>query len=415
MLHLPVGYIMASSVAASPVLSYPLPPGRKLLGSSITIMCSIPVWSMTFTAIFTPGSGSSNGMVVVVSICSHFSGSISQLNAARRFFRVLWFRPTCLTFISRARNDSVSYSVSTIIPIICLASPTSTTPRDDLIKALGCEGISKSQVSRICRELDVVVDGFMGRPLDGGPYPYLWLDALTQKVREDGRTVNVSVVVATAVNGEGKREIIGMDVGTSEDGAFWLAFLRSLSARGLSGVELVVSDAHQGLRGAIAAVFGGASWERCRTHFMTNLLTRVPRRAQPWVATMVRTIYQQPSPDEVHAQLDRVTDQLHDRFPQVASLLDEAGPDVLAFSTFPAVHWKKIWSNNPLERLNKEIRRRTDVVGIFPNRPAVRRLVGAVLAEQHDEWTVGRRYLTPAILTLNEALPEAGLAEATAA
>ena len=291
----------------------------------------------------------------------------------------------------------------------------STRRVDDLVKALGCEGISKSQVSRICQELDVVVDGFLGRPLDGGPYPYLWLDALTQKVREDGRIVNVSVVVATAVNGEGKREIIGMDVGTSEDGAFWLAFLRSLSARGLSGVELVVSDAHQGLRGAIAAVFGGASWQRCRTHFMTNLLTRVPRRAQPWVATMVRTIYQQPSPDEVHAQLDRVTSQLHDRFPEVASLLDEAGPDVLAFSSFPLAHWKKLWSNNPQERLNKEIRRRTDVVGIFPNRPAVRRLVGAVLAEQHDEWVVGRRYLTPAILTFNEALPEADLAEATAA
>ena len=189
----------------------------------------------------------------------------------------------------------------------------STRRVDDLVKALGCEGISKSQVSRICQELDVVVDGFMGRPLGGEPYPYLWLDALTQKVREAGRTVNVSVVVATAVNGEGKREIIGMDVGTSEDGAFWLAFLRSLSARGLGGVELVVSDAYQGLRGAIAAVFGGASWQRCRTHFMTNLLTRVPRRAQPWVATMVRTIYQQPSPDEVHAQLDRVTDQLRNR------------------------------------------------------------------------------------------------------
>ena len=291
----------------------------------------------------------------------------------------------------------------------------STRRVDDLVKALGCEGISKSQVSRICQELDVVVDGFMGRPLDGGPYPYLWLDALTQKVREAGRIVNVSVVVATAVNGEGKREIIGMDVGTSEDGAFWLAFLRSLSARGLGGVELVVSDAHQGLRGAIAAVFGGASWQRCRTHFMTNLLTRVPRRAQPWVATMVRTIYQQPSPDEVHAQLDRVSDQLQNRFPQVASLLDEAGPDVLAFSNFPLAHWKKIWSNNPQERLNKEIRRRTDVVGIFPNRPAVRRLVGAVLAEQHDEWAVGRRYITPVLLTFNEALPEADLAEATAA
>ena len=220
------------------------------------------------------------------------------------------------------------------------------------------------------------------------------------------------MVVATAVSGEGKREIIGMDVGTSEDGAFWLAFLRSLSARGLSGVDLVVSDAHQGLRDAIATVFGGASWQRCRTHFMTNLLTRVPRRAQPWVANMVRTIYQQPSPQEVHAQLERVIAQLQDPFPQVASLLDEAGADVLAFSSFPVPHWKKIWSNNPLERLNKEIRRRTDVVGIFPNRPAVRRLVGAVLAEQHDEWAVGRLYTTPAVYSIDEALPEADLAKA---
>ena len=254
----------------------------------------------------------------------------------------------------------------------------STRRVDDLVKALGCEGISKSQVSRICQELD-------------------------------------GVVVATAVNGEGRREIIGMDVGTSEDGACWLAFLRSLSARGLGGVELVVSDAHQGLRDAIATVFGGASWQRCRTHFMTNLLTRVPRRAQPWVANMVRTIYQQPSPQEVHAQLERVIAQLQNRFPQVASLLDEAGPDVLAFSNFPLAHWKKIWSNNPQERLNKEIRRRTYVVGIFPNRPAVRRLVGAVLAEQHDEWAVGRRYMTQEVTTSNEALPRAELAEATAA
>ena len=247
------------------------------------------------------------------------------------------------------------------------------------------------------------------------PTHTLWLDALTQKVREDGRIVSVSVVVATDVNGEGKRDIIGIAVGTSEDGAFWLAFLRSLSARGLGGVQLVVSDAHQGLRGAIAAVFRGASWQRCRTHFMTNLLTRVPRRAQPWVATLVRTIYQQPSPDEVHAQLDRVTDQLQNRFPKVASLLDEAGPNVLAFSNFPLAHWKKIWSNIPQERLNKEIRRRTDVVGIFPNRPAVRRLVGPVLAEQHDEWAVGRLYITPVVLAFNKALPEAHLAEATPA
>jgi transposase-like protein len=272
----------------------------------------------------------------------------------------------------------------------------STRRVDDLVKALGCEGISKSQVSRVCQELDSVVEAFLDRPLDGGPYPYLWLDGLTQKVRETGRIVNVSVVVATGVNVEGKREVLGMDVGTSEDGAFWLSFLRSLTARGLSGVQFVTSDAHRGLKDAIATAFGGASWQRCRTHFMTNLLTRVPRRAQPAVATLVRTIYQQPSSQEVHAQHGRVTAQLEERFPEPASMLAEAAPDILAFTAFPVTHWKQIWSNNPSERLNREIRRRTDVVGIFPNRAAVRRLVGAVLAEQHDEWQVSRRYLAAA-------------------
>ena len=291
----------------------------------------------------------------------------------------------------------------------------STRRVDDLVKALGCDGISKSQVSRICGKLDGVVDSFLDRPLDGGPYFYLWLDAMSQKVREEGRIVNVSVAVATAVNSEGKREIVGMDVGTSEDGAFWLAFLRSLSARGLRGVELVTSDAHLGLRDAIATVFAGSSWQRCRTHFMTNLLTKVPRSAQPWVATMVRTIYQQPSAEEVHMQMERVVDQLSDRFPDASSMLAEAGADILAFTAFPGAHWKQVWSNNPQERLNKEIRRRTDVVGIFPNRPAVRRLIGAVLAEQHDEWVVGRRYLTPGAPKKPEALPEVSLTPSTAA
>ena len=234
----------------------------------------------------------------------------------------------------------------------------STRRVDDLIKALGCDGISSSQVSRICEQLDEVVDSFLGRPLDGGPYPYVWLDGLTQQVREGGRIVNVCVVVATGVNAEGQREILGMDVGASEDGAFWLAFLRSLTARGLSGVELVTSDAHQGLKNAIAAVFTGASWQRCRTHFMANLLTRVPKRAQPGVATMVRTIYQQLSPAEVHGQLDRVVEQLREPFPQVAELLADAAPDLLAFTAFPVAHWQKLWSNNPQERLNREIRRR---------------------------------------------------------
>ena len=191
----------------------------------------------------------------------------------------------------------------------------STRRVDDLVRSLGCEGISKSQVSRICSELDTVVTSFLGRPLDSGPYRYLWLDALTQRVREEGRIARVSVVVATAVNVEGKREVLGIDVGTSEDGAFWLAFLRGLVARGLSGVELVTSYAHQGLREAIATVFGGVSWQRCRTHFMRNLLTRVPKSAEALVATTVRTIHQQPSASEVHAQHARVVEQLGARFP----------------------------------------------------------------------------------------------------
>jgi transposase-like protein len=269
----------------------------------------------------------------------------------------------------------------------------STRRVDDLVKALGCEGISKSQVSRICEELDSLVNDFVNRPLDGGPYRYVWLDALTQKVREAGRIVNVSVVVATAVNAEGKREVLGLDVGTSEDGAFWLAFLRSLVARNLNGVELVTSDAHQGLKDAIATVFSGASWHRCRTHFMTNLITRVPKRAQPAVATMVRTIYQQLSAQEVRTQHQHVATQLAEHFPEVAELLQKTREEILAFTSFPRSHWKQVCSNNPLERLNREIRRRTDVVGIFPNRQAVIRLVGAVLAEQHDEWAVSRRYL----------------------
>ena len=221
-------------------------------------------------------------------------------------------------------------------------------------------------------------------------YRYLWLDALTQKVREEGRIARVSVVVATAVNSDGRREVLGIDVGTSEDGAFWPSFLRGLVARGLAGVELVTSDAHQGLREAVATVFGGASWQR----FMRNLLTRVPKSAEALVATTVRTIFQQPSAAEVHAQHARVVEQLEARFPEAAAMLAEAGPEVLAFTAFPVGHWRQIWSNNPQERLNREIRRRTDVVGIFPNRAAVLRLVGAVFAEQHDEWAVARRYMT---------------------
>jgi transposase-like protein len=268
------------------------------------------------------------------------------------------------------------------------------------VQALGCDGISKSEVSRICQALDVQVQAFRERPLDQGPYVYVWLDALTQKVREGGRVVNVAVVVATAVNGQGQREILGLDCGASEDGAFWLSFLRSLVARGLSGVQLVVSDAHQGLKDAIAAVFAGAAWQRCRTHFARNLLTRVPKSAQPMVATIVRSIFEQPSAEEVWAQHARVVAQLEARLPDAARMLADAAEDLLAFAAFPQQHWRKIRSNNPQERLNLEIRRRTNVVGIFPNRAAVLRLVGMVLSEQHDEWLVGRRYLADESLRL---------------
>ena len=276
----------------------------------------------------------------------------------------------------------------------------STRRVEDLVQALGCDGISKSEVSRICAALDVQVQAFRERPLDAGPYPYVWLDALTMKVREGGRVVNVAVVAATAVNAQGRREILGLDIGASEDGAFWLSFLRALAARGLSGVQLVISDAHGGLKDAIAAVFSGAAWQRCRTHFMRNLLARVPKSAQAMVATVVRSIFEQPSAEEVWAQHARVVAQLAARFPDAARMLADARDEVLSFAAFPQQHWRKIRSNNPQERLNLEIRRRTDVVGIFPNRAAAVRLVGAVLAEQHDEWIVGRRYLADDSLRL---------------
>jgi transposase-like protein len=270
----------------------------------------------------------------------------------------------------------------------------STRRVDDLVKALGIEGISKSQVSRLAATLDEQVEAFRNRPLDQGPYPYVWLDALTQRCREGGRIVNVATVVATAVNADGKREVLGVDVVTSEDGAGWTAFLRGLVARGLSGVELVISDAHCGLKDAIAATLPGPSWQRCRTHAMRNLLTRVPRAAQGVVATLVRTIFAQPDRASTLAQHAKVVERLSERFPAAAEMLVDIGPDLLAYASFPKEHWRQIWSNNPAERLNREIRRRTDVVGIFPNRQAIIRLVGAVLAEQHDEWQVARRYMS---------------------
>ncbi|MEV5755150.1 IS256 family transposase, partial [Actinoallomurus sp. NPDC052308] len=269
----------------------------------------------------------------------------------------------------------------------------STRRVDKLVDQLGIKHISKSQVSQMSKVLDEQVTAFRNRSLDAGPYSFVWMDALTQKVREGGRTVNVHVLVATGVNADGHREILGLEVTSAEDGAGRLAFVRGLVARGLSGVQLVISDAHRGLVEAIAATLPGAAWQRCRTHYLRNLLTKVPKSAQPWVATMVRTIFDQPAAEEVHAQHGRVVANLETKYPDAAAHLDEARDDLLAFTGFPREIWRQIWSNNPQERLNKEIRRRTDVVGIFPDRAAIIRLVGAVLMEQTDEWTEARRYM----------------------
>ena len=270
----------------------------------------------------------------------------------------------------------------------------STRRVDRLAAAMGIEGISKSQVSEMAKSLDAIVNDFRQRPLDQGPYRYLWVDALAQRCREGGRVVNVVAVTATGVNVDGRRELLGLDVFTGEDEAAWESFFNALVARGLSGVELVVSDAHKGLKSAIARTFIGASWQRCRTHFARNLLAKVPRAAQDFVAALNRSIFAQPNAREVWAQHRRVVDQLAERFSDAARLLEDAAEDILAFSGFPKSHWRQIWSNNPQERLNREIRRRTDVVSIFPNRAAIIRLIGAVLAEQNDEWCCARRYMS---------------------
>jgi transposase-like protein len=274
----------------------------------------------------------------------------------------------------------------------------STRRVERLAEQLGVKSLSRSQVSEMASHLDAQVSAFRQRPLDAGPYTFVWVDALTVKVREAGRVVNVHALVATGVNADGHREILGLDVASAEDGAGWLAFLRGLVARGLSGVQLVISDAHPGLVAAIGSALPGASWQRCRTHYLRNLLTKVARSAQPHVATQVRTIFDQADAEAVAAQFDRVVTALAEKFPDAAEHLDDARADLLAFAAYPREIWRQIWSNNPQERLNKEIRRRTDVVGIFPGRDAVIRLVGAVLAEQSDEWTENRRYMSLELL-----------------
>ena len=279
---------------------------------------------------------------------------------------------------------------------------TSTRKVDDLVKALGVEaGISKSEVSRICAELDAEVAAFRSRSLAHTGFPYLFLDATYLKARVDGRVVSRAVVIATGVTADGGREVLGLDVGDSEDGAFWTAFLRSLKARGLAGVQLVVSDAHTGLKGAIGAVMAGTSWQRCRVHFLRNVLARVPRGSAEMVAAAIRTIFAQPTGAEVCEQLDKVAAMLQPKFPAVTTMLLNAREDLTAFAAFPVAHWTKLWSTNPLERVNKEIKRRTNVVGIFPDDAAVLRLAGAVLIETHDEWQVAeRRYLSEGSMAL---------------
>lgn len=271
----------------------------------------------------------------------------------------------------------------------------STRKVDDLVRALGLDGIDKSTVSRICQSLDEVVTAFRTRPLDGA-YPYLWLDALYLKVRQNGRIVSMAVVIAVGVLASGERRVLGVEVGASEEAAFWTSFLRSLVARGLSGVELVISDAHEGLKQAIATVLNGASWQRCRVHTMRNVLAHVPQQDKAIVAAAIRTIFAQPNQAAAKAQLHEVVQTLQGRWAKAASVLLAAADDLLAHMVFPSEHWSRLDSTNPLERLNREVKRRTDVVGVFPNEASVLRLVGALLQEIDDEWQVERRYFSQA-------------------
>src|SRR3954471_22246252 len=301
----------------------------------------------------------------------------------------------------------------TSVVATCYLLGVSTRRMDKLVESLGITRLSRSQVSVMARDLDEHVTSFRTRPLDQGPYTFVAADALVLKVREGGRVVNVHALLATGVNADGHREILGLQVTSAEDGAGWLSFFRDLTARGLSGVRLVTTDAHRGLVDAIGATLPGAAWQRCRTHYAANLMAATPKASWPWVRALLHSVYDQPDADSVHAQFDRVLDALVDKLPKVAEHLEAARADVLAFTAFPKEGWRQIWSNNPSERLNREIRRRTDVVGIFPDRDALIRLVGAVLAEQHDEWAEGRRYLGLDVLARCLIRPVPDTADAT--
>jgi putative transposase len=278
----------------------------------------------------------------------------------------------------------------------------STRKVDDLVAALGVEsGISKSEVSRICAHLDTEVAAWRARPLDEQAFPYVFLDATYCKARVGGRVVSRAVVIATGVSADGRREVLGIDVGDSENEVFWTGFLRGLRDRGLAGVQLVISDSHRGLIAAIDTVLTGAAWQRCRVHFMRNALARVSKGQAEMVAAAIRTIFAQPTADTVREAVENVAATLERQFPAVAMLLRDAREDITAFADFPQAHWRKIWSTNPLERLNKEVKRRTDVVGIFPDDQSLLRLAGCVLMETHDEWQVSdRRYLSEASMAL---------------
>jgi putative transposase len=302
-----------------------------------------------------------------------------------------------------ARRKRAERALTSVVAT-CYLLGVSTRRMERLVESLGVTSLSKSQVSVMAAELGEQVEAFRTRPLDGVPYTFVAAYALVLKVRENGRVVGVHTLIATGVNAEGYREILGVQVTSAEDGAGWLAFFRDMIARRLSGVALVTSDAHPGLVAAIGTTLPGAAWQRCRTHYTTNLMSVTPKSSWPWVRTLLHSIFDQPDAESVVAQYDRVLDALSDKLPKVAEHLDAARVELLGFTAFPKQIWRQIWSNNPQERLNKEIRRRTDVVGIFPDRTAIIRLVGAVLAEQHDEWIEARRYLGLDVLTRARAI-----------